>query len=708
MISFDTQHKQRIFIMFKIKKIAIISSTLLISTAYAQDNPFHVFDPDSLGGSFTWGSDISGNGLVVVGQSATSNGTRAFRWTATDGIQNLGTINNGTTSHASATNFDGSIVVGNSNNGLTGYNEAFRWTEQTGMQGLGQLNGGNNSSATAISDSGEVIAGRARNGTTNRYEAFRWTEASGMQGLGQLNNGTFSGAHTISGDGKVIAGDADNGLTGNSEAFRWTETDGMQGLGELHNGSFSAAYAINSDGSVIAGVAENGLNGNWEAFRWTDATGMQGLGYLGNGTYSDARAISANGDIILGDTDLGAFRWTEQTGMTSIYDYLTENGVNLSGWELSNASGISANGEIMLGAGYNPDGDYLYWVAKAAENDTNTGDGGGATNNGNNQGSNGLIDSKEIAYSINDMYSLSLRSKQIAQNSLADQYFVRNDNCVNPQANPAQNYCAYISGTFTRNLGNNQYQQDGKAGYGNVGLTAKLNDKISAGVSLNLGQGRHDLRLSGSYDTDSLGASAHIAYGKDSGLSLFLAASAHDVRIDTKRVYRNGNDLTHADGKTKAKVYGTLAHAGYQFNITPTTKLHPFAEIEWIKADVNGFTEQNSGAFPMRFSEQGSSETATRLGIEVKHKLSDSVEVNASTAWGHQISHSSDRVTGTLQAIDIGSTSADYSPKKNWIELSTGVRWQAKDSLSLQGQAFGSSNSDRTRLGIRVALSKNF
>ena len=287
-------------------------------------------------------------------------------------------------------------------------------------------------------------------------------------------------------------------------------------------------------------------------------------------------------------------------------------------------------------------------------------------------------------------------------------YFVRNDNCVNPRINQTQNYCAYISGSFTRNLDNNRYQHDSKAGYGSVGLTTKLNDKISAGVSLNLGQGRHDLRLGGSYDANNLGVSAHAAYGKDSGLSLFLAASAHDVSMDTKRVYRNGNNLTHANGKTKAKVYGTLAHAGYQFNVTATTKLQPFAEIEWIKADVKGFTEQNSGAFPMKFSEQGSTETASRLGIEVKHKLSDSLEVNASTAWGHQLNHSTDRVAGTLQAIDIGTASANHLSDKDWAELSIGANWQAKDSLSLQGQVFGSSNSDRTRVGIRAALTKSF
>ena len=672
--------------MFKPKKIVAAFSALLLSAAYAQESPFYTFEPDSLGGSFTWGRDISGNGLVVVGQSATPNGTRAFRWTAIGGIQDLGTIDNGTSSHASATNFDGTVIVGNGKSGLTGFTEAFRWTEATGMQGLGQLNGGNGSEAMDVSDSGDVIAGRAKNGATNRYEAFRWTQTGGMEGLGQLNGGTYSGAHAISGDGMVITGGADNGTTGNTEAFRWTETNGMQGLGELNNGGFSTGYAINSDGSVITGVAENGTTGYWEAFRWTESAGMQGLGYLNGGTYSDARAISADGQIILGDTDLGAFRWTEQTGMISIYDYLTQNGVSLSGWDLSNANSISADGKIMLGAGYNPAGDYLYWIANAK----------------------GITDTKEIAYSVNDMYNLSLQTQYIAQSSLANQYFSSEYTCKNLRINQQQNYCTFVSGSFVHDLDNNRYQHQSKAGYGNVGIVTKLKNNTSAGISVNFGQGRHDLRLGGYHDSSSLGISAHIAYGKDTGLSLFAAGSAHSVDIEAKRAYRNGNNINYTNGETKAKAYGALAHVGYQFNLTTKTRLEPFTEVEWTKADLNSFIEKNTGAFPMIFSEQGSAETASRLGINMKYRLSDLFDINASAAWGHQLTHKTDRVLGTLQEANISYASTNSSSNKNWADLSIGASWQAKETLSVQGQVFGSSNSDQTHLGLRIGLSKSF
>ena len=110
----------------------------------------------------------------------------------------------------------------------------------------------------------------------------------------------------------------------------------------------------------------------------------------------------------------------------------------------------------------------------------------------------------------------------------------------------------------------------------------------------------------------------------------------------------------------------------------------------------------------MQFGKQGNTELSSRLGVEVKHRLSDSVEINASTAWKHQLNDQTNQVTGRLQILDLGTVSAKPSQNKDSLEFSVGGKWQAKETLSLQGQLFGSSNSDQTRLGVRIALSKSF
>jgi probable HAF family extracellular repeat protein len=69
---------------------------------------------------------VSADGAVVVGTAINSDGfRRAFRWTATTGMQNLGTLG-GVLSIGNAVSADGQTIVGYSSN-QNGQLLAFRW-----------------------------------------------------------------------------------------------------------------------------------------------------------------------------------------------------------------------------------------------------------------------------------------------------------------------------------------------------------------------------------------------------------------------------------------------------------------------------------------------------------------------------------------------------------------------------------------------------
>lgn len=197
-----------------------------------------------------------------------------------------------------------------------------------------------------------------------------------MIGLGDLPGGAAeSRASAVSGDGSVVVGwsrSADG-----DEAFRWTASTGMVGLGSLpaQERSFrSQAYDVSSDGTVIVGNA-NSLSGI-EAFRWTETDGFVGLGYLPGGRrVSEAKSVSGDGKVVVGSSqsegDLQrAFVWTEADGMQSIDFLLTSLGVDVSGWELYDAVGISDDGRTILGLGINPDGNFEAWIAVIPEPST--------------------------------------------------------------------------------------------------------------------------------------------------------------------------------------------------------------------------------------------------------------------------------------------------------------------------------------------------
>jgi uncharacterized membrane protein len=206
-------------------------------------------------------------------------------------------------------------------------------------------------------------------------QAFRWTELDGMTGLGFLDpNRPSSTATGVSADGSVVVGHSQSGLTGAGvpriEAFRWTASDGMLGLGFPDPNRSYSAVAVSADGSVVIG--DSGDPNVREAFRWTAIGGISPLGFLDPSTpYSEARALSADGSIIVGvsDTPEGfeAFRWTAIDGMQNLRDVLVGVGLDLTGWDLLGARGISADGLTIVGIARNPDGILESWAAVIPE-----------------------------------------------------------------------------------------------------------------------------------------------------------------------------------------------------------------------------------------------------------------------------------------------------------------------------------------------------
>lgn len=326
---------------------------------------------DLAGGGFISAAfGCSSDGSVIVGRGTTALGPEAFRWNAVDGLVGLGDLAGGADdSRAYACSSDGSVIVGE---GATAAGrEAFRWNAVDGIVGLGDLTGGAAESwANAVSSDGSLIAGRGTSAAGS--EAFRWTAIDGMTGLGGLTGGDgTSEAYGVSSDGSVIVGWSNR--LGGTEAFQWTLAGGMTGLGDLPGGTgWSEARAPSTDASVIVGSSVSGPDGE-EAFRWTSAGGMVGLGDLpGGNDRSLGRAVSADGARVVGTSETGsdfesnlrAFIWDVTNGMRNLADVLAAFGIDMTGWDLTDATWISSDGTTVVGYGQNPAGQQEAWVAQ--------------------------------------------------------------------------------------------------------------------------------------------------------------------------------------------------------------------------------------------------------------------------------------------------------------------------------------------------------
>jgi uncharacterized membrane protein len=316
------------------------------------------------GGFAVGASAISADGSTIVGGANYGNGTKeAFRWTSNLGWQGLGDLPDALFySEAYGVSADGSTVVGEGFNNQLYQN--FRWTINLGMQSLGTLRA--YSLASGVSADGSIVVGTDSDSDYTHSNAFRWTANLGIQHLGMPPGYVNSSAAAVSGDGTIIAGTA--GSSGN-EAVRWIAGLGMQGLGFLpgYSNPQSSSAGISSDGTTVVGAA--GSPGFAQAFRWTADTGMQPLGFLPGYQYSFARAVSGDGSVVVGTASNDsprineAFLWTSTEGIQSIRDLLSEAGIDMTGWTLQGATGISADGSIIVGGGINPAGKGEAWIA---------------------------------------------------------------------------------------------------------------------------------------------------------------------------------------------------------------------------------------------------------------------------------------------------------------------------------------------------------
>jgi uncharacterized membrane protein len=269
---------------------------------------------------------VNADGTVVVGFSGTEFAMEAFRWTAADGMKalpRLGAAN--LTNIAWATSADGSVVVGQSNPSAR---QAFRWTAATGTRPLGLDPSFNDSAAYGVSADGAYAVG-VRSAPLGAREAVIWNPDGSVTRIPGVGPGDLNATGlAISADASTVVGEAAMDVEPDDStavAFRWTRTGGTQALGDLDgSGLFSIAHAVSGDGSTVVGLGRSA--GGDEAFIWTPA------------------------------------------GMMSLKDLLTFGGkLDLTGWTLSDATGVSADGKTIVGFGINTQGQTEAWVAVVPE-----------------------------------------------------------------------------------------------------------------------------------------------------------------------------------------------------------------------------------------------------------------------------------------------------------------------------------------------------
>lgn len=314
---------------------------------------------------------VSGDGRVV----GASSGQVGFTWTPTGGKVALPAPWN---SCPTALSYDGSVVAGISTKS-DGHWYPTRWAG--GNSSILEMDSAPRGIPTDISADGSVIVGH--NGANTG--GFKWTQNAAWD-ITQLSK-----VVGVSGDGSILAGNkygtmqlpGDWGPGGRtiptSYAYTWDNWNQVD-IGNL-NGTPGTAWAggISADGRVVVGGATTTMSR--EPFRWTAEGGMVALGsapgWGGADILSMMMAASGDGSVLVGYAmktvngaapEQQAIIWDAAHGVRLLQDALVSDyGLDLTGWHLDEATGISDDGMTIVGYGTGSVGKSEGWVVRLPE-----------------------------------------------------------------------------------------------------------------------------------------------------------------------------------------------------------------------------------------------------------------------------------------------------------------------------------------------------
>jgi probable HAF family extracellular repeat protein len=261
-------------------------------------------------------------------------------------IIDLGTLELGTLSNAYNISANGNIVVGSSaTNGGIG-SRAFVWQNGV-MTKLNGLNVNNLSVARGVSGDGSVIAGVTQ--ISGVLKGWRFQNGT-YQEIGNLGHtGGYSFPYDMSSNGQIIVGESRR-ANGTFGAFYWN-SNVMTDIGVIPGvNTGSLAYGVDPTGTYVVGASYGGIGGLTQGFIWSVSGGIVGIGYpdLGVSRSSRAYAVTSN-RIVVGS---GTFSITEiEVAFVWQNGVFTKIGV-LPGTTFSIATDISADGNVIVGYSY--------------------------------------------------------------------------------------------------------------------------------------------------------------------------------------------------------------------------------------------------------------------------------------------------------------------------------------------------------------------
>ena len=658
--------------MIALPRLALIAAACSSVAAFAAPVDIH---PIAQSGD-TNPRAVSGDGLTIVGTDTSTGVLRAFQ--IVGGTHSLLDLDvNGSFSQAAAASTDGTVIVGHTD--IAGLIYAAIWNN--GALTTLPLGIYDEMRATGVSADGLTVVGYSVDNLA-RTDAFYRISTNNAVSLAAEFGSLHSQATGVSGNGSLIVGTLSDDFFGTPFVRRgFIHTVGgshtvinpsATGPAAFSSRTFAEMTAISSDGSTSIGYAYSvpGLPlGDALGFRRASNGTITSLGTLG-GAWSIPNAISANGAVIVGQSANGS---SEEA---FVYQNGTMTGLGfLSGGSTSNATGVSADGSVIVGYG-NVAGGAIHAFTYANQT---------------------LLDATEWMRSLNGPGGLTAMANNLSSMPLEGAHH-----------RPLMSYDGmgkqrqfWATGDF----GASSRQTDRRTSFGEVGASQAYGDTL-VGVAVGTALQTQDLLFGGDAKITGQTFMAEIdtrLADKESILSLLVLRGEWDAQTARGYVTGGGNDISR--GQTDMDTTTVrVRYDGPTQKFTGNFTAAPYASFALTRVRTDGFAE-SGGSFPATFDAHSHTAKESRLGLLTKFVAGPATTIRVTAEWIHRFDDAGDVLSGVNQTTSGAFSVAGLAPTKDQARFGFDVDHKLSAdtmlSLSIHAAGYGQAHDIAGSLSLR-------
>jgi uncharacterized membrane protein len=329
---------------------------------------------------------VSRDGGVIVGDVHGGVGWHSYRWTATEGAQNIPLPAGYLRATSVSISADGSSVFGTMEKD-SGRWQCFRSVSAATAEALELPTTLEGRELVACGLRQVAADGSAATGSATyinpddegdrRITAFHWSGGSGTRWIETPAGFVDSTAFEISGDGLVVYGqlNVDANSSPGDQPFRWTAESGTVPLGLLDGVRNAALLAVgvrprpdmSEDGHTVVG---NGVSGEGQGFLWSVSRGLVALKPLPGHTETEVTHLGASGRVAAGlsrGAEVEAVLWDETGEPRAIRTLLAQASIDIGDFDFDNGNfddvAVFDNGKRIIGNGKTAEGVSAGWTA---------------------------------------------------------------------------------------------------------------------------------------------------------------------------------------------------------------------------------------------------------------------------------------------------------------------------------------------------------